>query len=243
MRKQRRALAEATAGWLHDVINIDRDSLLELTTKLKLFGTAVILPIIAFVFFIRITWDVTNQIKRFFFPPTPYQRHIQARSLYRKGRIDDACNEWNELLSVKRGIFFGPSAMSLACHEIYINHNYQKGMFMLKQAKQRQQQFLASNSGNLPSKKKGVTSARENIHFATETTRDTRKRLFLRMNPKKLDEMMLDAEAYLHGDGVMVERMNAPQAKLEHLGISTSDETMDNATNTKDGPLRRRLWK
>ena len=231
MRKQSKALAKETAGWLRELSNIDWNPFSQVTTKLKNFGPAVLVPVIIGIVVLRLVWGAAFRIILFFFPPSPCRRHLQARYLYRKGRIDDACYVWNELVSVERGIFFGPSALSLACHEIYINHEYQKGLFILKQAQQRQQQFLSS-SGDL-SKKIGQGSTGK-----TRTGQNV-----LRMNRKKVDAMIMDAEAYLQGDGVMVERMNAPQAKLEHLGISTSDETMDSATNTKDGILRRRIWK
>lgn len=237
MNKQRKALAQASAGWIRDIVNMDRETVLELTDKLKSIATSVVLPVILCLIGARIAWEVIYKIIRYVSPPSAYKRHMHARYLYRKGRIDNACEEWNDLLSVERGIFFGPSALSLACHEIYVNHNYQKGIIMLKQAHQRQQQFQPSYENSTPTEK----GSRQDKF--SSTPKDTRKRDFLRMNRKKIDAMMMDAEAYLHGDGVMVERMNAPQAKLEHLGISTSDAALDSATNTKDGPIRRRLWR
>ena len=225
MNKQRKALAQVTAGWIRDILHLDRETILELTDMLKSIVTSLVLPVILCLIGIRIAWEVMSKIIRYVSPPSAYQRHMHARYLYRKGRIDSACAEWNELLSVENGIFFGPSALSLACHEIYVNRNYQKGIIMLKQAQQRQQLFQ-STYGNSPlSTEKGTR-----LDKVSSPTKNTRKQDFLRMNRKKVDALMMDAEAYLHGDGIMVERMNAPQAKLEHLGISTSDAALDTVT-------------
>ena len=67
------------------------------------------------------------------------------------------------------------------------------------------------------------------------------KRKFVCMDPKKIEAMKMDAEAYLHGDGGMVDRMNAPLAKLEFLGISTEEAiTERHPLNFTIGRLRGR---
>lgn len=95
------------------------------------FGREWILPIGIAVSVVGGVTKLLARLKKLINPPPPRIRHEEAKFAYAKGRVDAALVEWSALKD------YGPSYLSRACHEIYVNHKPKAGLQILKEARDR----------------------------------------------------------------------------------------------------------
>ena len=103
-----------------------------------------ILPMIVLLCCLGSVGKVLKQGYRYVWPPPLYVCHKEAMARYRKGQIEEALRDWNRLDQ------YGPAYLSRACHAIYIQHDTQQGLCILRQAQQLQ--YLKGSSIQLPTK-------------------------------------------------------------------------------------------
>jgi hypothetical protein len=237
-KKQGSVLGRATAGIFHDIFALKWK---DVQACILFYCQTIVVPVLLGLLGLALVWEIGRKIWHLFYPPGLYQKHVHAKYLYRKGNVKGACQEWNDMARLKAGSgCFAPAVMSLACHEIYVVHDYAKGLRILKQAQDhetRKRQPPTALSQQQQQQGEMSTSASTSTSPSNGATARTKRRYPL--NRKAVDAMILDADAYLAGNGIMVERMNAPLAKLEYLGISTRS---DAARVLNEPGLRRRLW-
>jgi hypothetical protein len=252
-KKQGSVLGRATAELFHDIFALEWH---DVQASIVFYCQTIVLPVLLGLFGLALVWELGRKIWHSFSPPGLYQKHVHAKYLYRMGNVKGACQEWNNMarLSVGSGCF-APAVMSLACHEIYAVQDYAKGVRILKQAldyetRQRRRQpptalpppqgemSLSTATSTSFSLLKDKNPDHSKPTTSNSATTQTKRRYPL--NRKAVDAMILDADAYLAGNGIMVERMNAPLAKLEYLGISTRTDAA--RVLNEPGHRRRRLW-
>jgi hypothetical protein len=125
----------------------------------------------------------------------PHVRYRHAKSLYRRGKIDQALQEWSDVARTQR---YGPAYLSRAAHAIYVQGQPQEGLRILREAQQQQSQ---PQSQPQTSDKNNHTKLK---HFSS----------------KQVQLMKMDAQAIANGDATMVD-LNARLAKQEFLGVAT----------------------
>jgi hypothetical protein len=124
----------------------------------------------------------------------PHVRYRHAKSLYRRGKIDQALTEWSDIARTQR---YGPAYLSRAAHAIYVQDQPQEGLRILREAQQQQQPQSQTSDKNHSNHTKLK-------HFSS----------------KQVELMKMDAQAIANGDTTMV-NLNARLAKQEFLGVTT----------------------
>lgn len=75
--------------------------------------------------------QLLRKVLRHLFPPPDPIRYQEAKAAYRLGLTKDALDEWKKMER------HGPSHLSIAAHEIYIQKNPKAALLILDQAKQK----------------------------------------------------------------------------------------------------------
>jgi hypothetical protein len=127
MVSRKAALGRAVANWVRSQDMADLPGFMY--DLMKNF----ILPMILVLCCLGSVGKVLKQGYRFVIPPKLHVRHKEAIILYRKGHVAEALRDWTTRLDQ-----YGPAYLSRACHAIYILHDTQEGLRILRRAQQLQ---------------------------------------------------------------------------------------------------------
>jgi hypothetical protein len=108
-----------------------RNDISELPWFLLRFGQNVLLPLGIAIIAFGGSIKLLHRLLRYVLPPPPHTFHDEAKTMYRRGLVQEAVTAWSQLEP------YGPSYMCRACHEIYVAGNPKLGMEILEQAQQQ----------------------------------------------------------------------------------------------------------